>query len=102
MNYRKFALVKIFLLIAALGLAIFLAFDERSSSLTSDQQIVFVLDLNRTMNTQDVLSGTRHISRIAAAKSLIAQTILSEPGFSYGLVIFNAHADYILPPTFDT
>jgi len=102
MNYKKFALVKIFLLIIALCLAIFLAFNERSLVLTSDHNVVFVLDLNRTMNTQDVLSGNQYISRIVAAKSLITQIILSEPKFSYGLVIFNTRADYILPPTFDT
>lgn len=79
MKYTPFAIVKILLIIIALGLAIFLAFSERSEELTPDHKIVFVLDINKTMNTQDVLSGTKHISRIVAAKSLIKRTILSEP-----------------------
>lgn len=102
MKHTPFAIIKIVLIIIALSVASFLAFSEKSEELTPDHKIVFVLDINRTMNTQDVLSGTKHISRIVAAKSLIKRTILSEPWYSYGLILFNATADYIVPPTFDT
>jgi len=90
------------LLFIALSLAVFLAFGERGKNATPDQKIIFVLDINKTMNTQDVFSGTQSISRLQAAKSLIRQTILSDPQFSYGLILFNASTDYIIPPTFDT
>ncbi|MEI8009560.1 MAG: hypothetical protein WCI00_09740 [bacterium] len=60
------------------------------------------MDINKTMNTQDVLSGTQKISRLQAAKLLIQKTLLSDTSFSYGLILFNASADYIIPPTFDT
>ncbi|MFA7298021.1 MAG: hypothetical protein WC010_00020 [Candidatus Absconditabacterales bacterium] len=102
MNYRFFSLIKLILLIVALGLASFLAFGERGKNITPDQKVVFVLDINRTMNTKDVFSGTKQISRIQAAKTLIQKTILSDSQFSYGLILFNASADYIIPPTFDT
>lgn len=102
MAYKKFALLKLLLIIVALGLAIFLAFGEKWKELTPDHKIIFVLDINRTMNTKDMLSWTQNISRIQAAKTIIQKTILSEPGFSYGLILFNASIDYILPPTFDT
>jgi hypothetical protein len=60
------------------------------------------LDTNRTMNTKDVFSWTKQISRMQAAKILIQKTISSDLQFSYGLILFNAGTDYIIPPTFDT
>ena len=102
MNYRFFSLIKLLLLIIALGLASFLALSENKYSITPDQKVVFVLDINRTMNTKDVYSGTKQISRIQAAKLLIQKIIFSDPQFSYGLILFNASTDYIIPPTFDT
>jgi len=102
MKHTTYIGSKLLLLIVALALAIFLVFAEKGKDALPDQKIVFVLDINRTMNTKDVLSGTQKISRIQAAKSIIQQTILSDPQFSYGLVLFNARSDYIVPPTFDT
>jgi hypothetical protein len=60
------------------------------------------LDINTTMNTKDVFSWTKQISRIQAAKMIIQKIISSDPQFSYGLMLFNASTDYIVPPTFDT
>lgn len=100
--YKFFVFIKLVLLIIALGLASFLAFGETSRDAVSDQQVIFVLDINRSMNTEDVLSGTQQISRLQAAKYLIQKTLLSAPQFSYGLILFNAASDYIVPPTFDT
>ena len=102
MNYRFFTLIKLLLLVVALGLASFLAFGESGKIVAPDQNVVFVLDINRTMNTKDVFSGTKQISRIQAAKYLIQKTIISDPQFSYGLMLFNAGIDYIIPPTFDS
>jgi len=102
MNYRFFVFIKLLLLLIALGLASFLAFGEGGEDVTPDQKVVFVVDINRTMNTQDVLSWTKHISRLQAAKSLIQKILLSDTQFSYGLILFNARVDYIIPPTFDT
>lgn len=102
MNYRFFTFTKLVLLVIALGLASFLAFGESKQAVAPDQNIVFVLDINRTMNTKDILSWTRQLSRLQAAKLLIQTTILSDPQFSYGLILFNASTDYIVPPTFDT
>lgn|GEM_PF-3297728 len=33
---------------------------------------------------------------------MIVETVVAKPGFSYGLILFNAGTDYIIPPTFDT
>lgn len=101
MNHKLLTFLRFLLVIAALGVASFLAFFS-SASRGVDHKIVFVLDINRTMNTQDVLSGSTYISRLQAAKNIITKTISSEPDISYGLVLFNAWADYILPPSFDT
>lgn len=102
MNYRLFIFIKLLLLFLALGLASFLAFGDTFYSVVPDQQVVFVLDDNVTMNTRDVLSGTTYISRMDAAKYIIQTTLLSDPDYSYGLILFAASADYILPPTYDT
>lgn len=102
MNHRFFVFLKLVLLFIALGLASFLAFGEGGKDLAPDQKIIFVLDINRTMNTEDMLSGSQSISRLQAAKALIKKTIISDSQFSYGLILFNASTDYILPPTFDS
>lgn len=102
MNYRFFVFIKFILLVIALGLASFLVFGDQSKNVSSDQKIVFVIDINRTMNTKDMLSGTVALSRLAAAKHLIYTIILSEPQYPYGLILFNAGVDYIIPPTLDT
>jgi hypothetical protein len=49
-------LIKLVLLVVALGLASFLVLGENGKSLAPDQKIVFVLDINTTMNTKDVFS----------------------------------------------
>lgn len=99
--YKKSLLLKFVLLFFALGLAAFLAFGIRSKEFTPDHKIIFALDINRTMNTQDVLSGDQYLSRMSVAKQIIADIVLAEPWYSYGLVLFNAATEYIVPPTFD-
>lgn len=102
MNYRFFAFIRLLIVLLALGLASFLAFGERGEAIAPDQKVVFVLDINRTMNTQDVSFDAKKISRLQSAKLLIKKSILSDPQFSYGLILFNAGADYLIPPTLDT
>ena len=102
LSYRLFIFTKLVLLIIALGLASFLAFGENKDSIAPDHKVIFVLDINRSMNTKDALLWTIPISRLQAAKLLIQKTILSDPQFPYGLILFNASADYIIPPTLDT
>jgi hypothetical protein len=102
MNYTSSTLIKLILLIIALGLASFLAFGENGKSIAPDQKVVFVVDINRTMNTKDVFLGDKQISRLDAAKYLIQQTLKSDPNYSYGLILFNVRTDYIIPPTIDT
>ena len=102
MQYRFFSFIQLVLLVLALGLASFLVFGQNRNDGIPDQKIVFVVDINKTMNTKDVFSGSQKISRLQAAKTIIQQTISSDPSFSYGLILFNAGADYIIPPTFDT
>ena len=102
MKYTPLSLIKLLLLVIALCLAGILAFGENTSTHAPDQKIVFVVDINRSMNTQDVLLDNKPISRLQAAKYIIQKIIFSQPDYSYGLVIFNAGVDYLIPPTFDT
>ncbi len=102
MNYKKISFLKLFLLVIALWFAVFLVFVQRWSDIGPEHKLVFVLDISRTMNVDDVFSGKEKISRLVAAKQIIQTILFSEPGFSYGLIIFNGWVDYIIPPTLDT
>ncbi len=79
MKQTTYRAIKLLLLIVALILASFLAFGNITNDATPDQKIVFVLDINRSMNTEDVFSGTQKISRLQAAISLIQTTIITDP-----------------------
>lgn len=79
MKQTTYRAIKLLLLIVALILASFLAFGNFTNDATPDQKIVFVLDINRSMNTEDVFSGTQKISRLQAAISLIQTTIITDP-----------------------
>jgi len=102
MQYKKISFIKLLLLFLALLLASFLAFGDTVQEIAPDHQVVFVLDISKTMETQDVVSGAQSVSRLDAAKDIIQKTIFSEPSYSYGLILFAAGADYMIPPTFDT
>lgn len=102
MKHTPLSRIKLLLLVIALCLAGILAFGENTATHAPDQKIVFVVDINRSMNTQDVLLDNKPISRLQAAKYIIHHSIESDPLYSYGLVVFNASADYIVPPSFDT
>jgi hypothetical protein len=56
MKYKFFALFKLVIIVVALGVAGFLALSGQSNERSPDQKIIFLLDINRTMNTNDVLS----------------------------------------------
>lgn len=102
MKYRPLSLIHLLLLVLALFLAGFLAFGEHKKTFAPDQKIVFVVDINRSMNTEDVFLDNKSISRLQAAKYIIHQSIESQSSYSYGLIVFNAGVDYIVPPSFDT
>jgi len=103
MNYKIYIFVKLCLLVAALGVALFLLPHERSHQLTLDSTLVFVLDINSTMNIQDVVSGSSYVSRIDAAKHIVYTLVDSRAADKYGLVVFASSAvEYIVPPTHDT
>lgn len=102
MKYKKIVILKVCFLFCACVLAVFLLFAGSWKDVSLDHTLVFVLDVNRTMNTQDVSSGVDFISRLDAAKYSITKIINSESGFSYGLILFNGSTDYLVPATFDT
>lgn len=68
----------------------------RSTVMTSSRDIVFLLDLSRSMNAQDV--GP---SRLVAAKSAAIAIARSFPGDRVGIVVFGGSAFLQLPPTLD-
>lgn len=87
MKRSAFSFFQYIVLLVAFGLTIFLIVSPHDT-VPSDTSVVFVVDVNRTMNTQDVTSGTLTISRLQAAKSLISTMIIRRPEYSYGLLLF--------------
>lgn len=69
---------------------------QRAIVKTSARDIVFLLDLSRSMNAQDV--GP---SRLAAAKNAAITIARSFPGDRVGIVVFGGSAFLQLPPTLD-
>ncbi len=101
MNYKIYLVIKLCLLFVALCVTGFLIYVEKEQTLGSERRIIFLVDSNKTMNTQDVLSGESYISRLDAAKYIITDIVDTYPGYTYGLVLFNATTSYLVPSTFD-
>lgn len=96
-----FLFVQYIVLLIACGLTVFLILSPRDT-VPQETSIVFVLDVHRSMNTQDVWSGSLFLSRLQAAKILISTMVIQHPDYLYGLMLLWSGHEYIVPPTFDT
>ncbi len=66
------------------------------------RNIVFVVDVSRSMLVRDVASGSIFISRLDASKARIRETMLAYSGSSllrFSLVAFTTKSRTIIPPT---
>ncbi len=72
-------------------------FGERSTPITrTGRDVLFILDLSRSMNVQDVPT-----SRLEAAKSAVRAILAGDPDDRVGLVVFAGSAFLQLPFTLD-
>jgi len=67
----------------------------------SGLDIVFVLDVSKSMNALDFNDGKYAYSRLAASKWLINNFVSEHPGDRFGLIIFAWDASSISPLTMD-
>ena len=67
------------------------------------QEIIFILDLSQSMNTQDITLDQKLDSRLNWAKQIIANSIKKyDWQYSRWLIIFNNQSQVHVPPTFDS
>ena len=74
---------------------------KHPNSANSNTNIVFVLDVSKSMNTIDVRLNWHITTRLKLAKKAILNYISQHPDYKYSLVIFAWQAQAILPLTND-
>lgn len=72
---------------------------ERSEAVGSD--VLFVLDVSKSMMAQDLSSAGGASDRLSAAKEMVSEYVASNPENRYGLVIFAGEAFVSTPLTLD-
>lgn len=90
---------------ALFSLTIAAARPQRVTTIVQDHQarnIMLVLDLSRSMETDDFKAGTHYTSRIEAVKAVVREFVQARHRDRLGLVIFGSSAFLQSPLTFDT
>gem|GEM_PF-2837334 len=67
---------------------------------TSDEKIIFMLDVSNSMNIQDVFYNGNQVSRLDISKIYIKEYI-NNGNNNVGLIIFAGKANLFIPPTKD-
>ncbi len=101
-NNRSLYSQNFFLYIALLFVSIGLFdihYHTRSSETNTINSIdlVFVLDVSKSMNSLDIMHWEEYVSRLNGAKTFIKNTISQYPEHRYGLVIFAGEAVSVSP-----
>ena len=68
----------------------------------SGSDILFVLDVSKSMKALDMSLRNKMIDRLTAAKLLVSDMVKVHPENNYGLVVFAGDAFILSPITFDT
>jgi len=100
-NYLKLILLFISFLIAAISIFQPKWFPSKKEIKNQWIDIMFVLDVSKSMNTIDVKNKTYPITRLQLAKQAIKQFITNHPNNRYWLVIFAWDAITTIPLTSD-
>jgi Ca-activated chloride channel family protein len=75
--------------------------NNNENKIPSKTNIMFVLDVSKSMNTIDVKYNRKITTRLNLAKQAIKNYVLKHPNYKYWLVIFAWQAQTILPLTND-
>ncbi len=98
-------LSNIFLILSIFMLSIWIFWPKKISNSAKNYlwtNIVFVLDVSKSMNAIDIKSKDLVYSRLEASKKFIEEFLLNYPWNKYSLVVFAWEAIRILPFTSDT
>lgn len=105
-KYEEFKFVSLFFLSLSF-LSLFLVFLRPTSTffsspvLEESSYVVFLLDVSKSMLTEDISWKWGNIARLEASKQFIEYTIQQNPNNHYALTIFSWEAVRILPFTSD-
>lgn len=95
-NYQIFAFVFLFLSSLTLLIATFFT-DYKNDKTNSSNEVVFVLDVSKSMKASDYTNWVKSISRLDAAKNFIKNFITYSPDSSYWLSVFAWETVWIAP-----
>jgi len=65
------------------------------------RDLLIAVDLSGSMNTEDMVTNGKQVSRIAAIKHVVSEFVRRRTGDRLGLVLFGTHAYLHVPLTFD-
>lgn len=99
-SYTKF-LLGIFFLVLSLIFAYLAYFPKENSKFSTNTNVVFVLDVSKSMNSIDINLNWNITTRLNLAKKAIEEYVKNHPNFRYWLVIFAKQAQPVLPLTDD-
>lgn len=100
-RFTRVRLAGIILCVLFLSIALFGPVASWGDS-TSDHQgidLIWVLDVSRSMDVQDIVEGDTHFSRLEKAKSTIQSYMIAHPENRYGLTIFAGQSRLVSPLT---
>ncbi|MDD4151687.1 MAG: VWA domain-containing protein [Candidatus Gracilibacteria bacterium] len=95
-NYQIFAFVFLFLSVLTLLIATFFT-DYKNDKTNRSNEVVFLLDVSKSMKASDYTDGVKSISRLDTAKNFIKNFINYYPDSSYGLSVFAGETVGIAP-----
>lgn len=72
---------------------------KSSTQIVDWNEIIFILDTSKSMDTEDVSYNSNKISRLNFSKEMIKNFITSNPSNSYWLIAFAENANIISPTT---
>ena len=99
-NYKRIHKLKVLLTALWIVVSWFFLWWWYNNKITS-WNIVILLDLSHSMNTQDMLSGWIQVSRIDVAQSIMSSTTRENKSKKIWLILFADRATYHIPPTYD-
>nr|MDD3720461.1 VWA domain-containing protein [Candidatus Gracilibacteria bacterium] len=101
-TYRFLSVIFLILSFFVLSIAIFgiKVFKTENNSYLGTN-VVFVLDVSKSMKALDFSNNNETYSRLSAAKKFISDFVIKNPGNRYALTVFAGDAERVLPFTND-
>lgn len=101
-KYNYFNIVRLFIVLLSIWLAIILLMWENIKSKKYDENVLFVVDVSNSMNVQDVSDLDAKVSRLDLVKLLINRMVNSQGNVNWWVSVFGNVVKQIIPVTNDT